>query len=101
MAAATRHDWQAIIKAIKAGWRARHQRVLTSYKLGEICGLDHSSIEHLETHPGAQPKHYPGEVLLILHAEYEPWARAEIEKKIARKSGKNPIVRCDMVTSAS
>lgn len=92
----TRHDWQAIVKAIKAGWKAHHHRALTSYKLGEICGLDHSSIDHLETHPGAQPKHYHGEILLILYREYLPFVPAPKPKK----SGKNPIVRCDSVTAA-
>lgn len=92
-----RHDWQAIIKVIKAGFRIRHRRALTSYKLGEICGLDHSSIEHLETHVGAQPKHYHGEILLILYREYEPFVAAR-EKK---KSGKIPIVRSDKALAAS
>lgn len=86
-----RHDWRAIVLVIMAGFKSCHKRKLTTYKLGEICGLDHSSIEHLLTRPGAQPKHWHGEVLLILYREYLPFVPA----KKARRSGKIPIVRSD------
>lgn len=73
--AVNRRAWSRIIAEIKAGYLAVERRTLSDYKLGLMVGLDHSSIEHLQKHADAQPRHYEGELLLAVHQQYAPASR--------------------------
>jgi hypothetical protein len=73
-----RQDWQRIIAEIKTAHEAVYGRRLTNYKLGEMVGLDHSQVEWLETHSGAEPRYYAGARLLLVLASYELRDRSHI-----------------------
>lgn len=68
---AKRHNWPRIIADIKEAHERTYGRRLSSYKLGEMVGLDHSQIEWLETHADAEPRHYAGARLLLVLASYQ------------------------------
>lgn len=65
-----REDWRRIISEIKAGFLAIEKRALSNYKLGEMVGLDHSSIERLESIENADAKDYVGRLLRYWHRHY-------------------------------
>jgi hypothetical protein len=84
-----RRKWSRIIGEIKAGYLAKHARPLTDYKLGQIVGVSASAIAYLESTDSAQPKHYEGEVLLKLHAEYAQHASDKIVRSQSDKASES------------
>lgn len=63
-----RRDWLKLLAEIKAGYAAREGKPLTTYKLGLMLHMHHTSVEFLLA--GTEPKHFVGEMILALHAEY-------------------------------
>lgn len=76
-----RHDWPAIIRELEAAG-------ITQYKLAVMMHRQIGWVQRIAQ--GQQPKHYEGEMLLSIHAEYVP-----------RETFKNEPFRTQMlVTSA-
>lgn len=66
-------NWPRIIAEIKSGYGVHHRKRLSNYKLGLIIGRDEGTVRGWSE--GTQPKHFDGELLLQLHAEYSPYLR--------------------------
>lgn len=55
------HDWTQIIAELEAAG-------ITAYKLSMMCYRTFNTVKHWKA--GGQPKHYEGEMLLAIYAEY-------------------------------
>lgn len=65
-----RHDWRAVIRNIKRGYRAKYGKTLTDHKLGiMVAGTDLRTVKGWQK--GKEPGHYKGNLLLAYEQEFK------------------------------